>query len=68
MRSFRSILALAASSASGQVFQDDFNAENSGGGALNYFGFAKWTVTGGSVGSLSDGYAANESTDLDAAC
>ncbi len=25
-------------------------------------------VTGGSVGSLADGYAANESTDLDAAC
>ncbi len=26
------------------------------------------TVTGGSIGSLSNGYAANESTDLDAAC
>jgi hypothetical protein len=25
-------------------------------------------VTGGSIGSLSDGYAANESQDLDAAC
>ena len=25
-------------------------------------------VTGGSVGSLSEGYAANESQDLDAAC
>jgi LCP family protein required for cell wall assembly len=26
------------------------------------------TVTGGSIGSLQDGYAANEATDLDAAC
>ena len=26
------------------------------------------TVTGGSIGSLSTGYAANESEDLDAAC
>ena len=25
-------------------------------------------VTGGSVGSLSEGYAANESQDLDSAC
>ena len=26
------------------------------------------TVTGGSIGSLHDGYAANESQDLDSAC
>jgi hypothetical protein len=26
------------------------------------------TVTGGSVGSLSDGYAANQSDDLESAC
>lgn len=31
------------------VFQDDFNAENGGVAALNYSGFANWTVSDGFV-------------------
>lgn len=48
--------ALACSSASAQVvFQDDFNAENAGSGVLNYFGFANWSITGGSVDLIGNG-------------
>ncbi|MBY0330724.1 MAG: VPLPA-CTERM sorting domain-containing protein [Acetobacteraceae bacterium] len=38
------------------VFQDSFNAENGGAGALNYTSFANWTVTGGSVDLIGNGF------------
>ncbi len=31
------------------LFQDDFNSENGGSGALNYNSFANWDVTDGTV-------------------
>jgi hypothetical protein len=40
----------------GVVFQDNFNSENGGAGALNYFGFANWTVTNGSVDLIGNGF------------
>lgn len=51
------VLALIASSASAQVvFQDDFNAENSGNGALNYSSFVKWSVSDGTVDLIGNGF------------
>src|SRR3954454_21480390 len=52
---------------------DDTVVDSSGAGGSAKGGKAKGpktpaVVTGGSVGSLHDGYAANESQDLDAAC
>jgi hypothetical protein len=38
------------------VFEDDFDAENSGEGALNYTAFANWTVTEGSVDIIGNGF------------
>lgn len=37
------------------IFSDDFNSENSGVASLNYAGFAKWTVTDGSVDLIGAG-------------
>ena len=31
------------------IFSDNFNAENGGGGVLNYNSFANWSVSGGTV-------------------
>lgn len=46
-----------------QVFQDSFDAENGGVGALNYASFAKWTVSDGFVdligNSFFDSYPGN---------
>ncbi len=36
------------------LLQDDFTAENGGAGVLNYFGFANWDVTDGSVDLLGN--------------
>jgi hypothetical protein len=38
------------------IFQDDFNPENSGNGALNYNNFTNWTVSGGTVDLIGNGY------------
>lgn len=38
------------------VFSDDFNAANGGVGVLNYNGFAQWTVSGGTVDLIGNGY------------
>jgi hypothetical protein len=38
------------------IFQDNFNSENGGGGALNYTGFANWTVSNGTVDLIGNGY------------
>ena len=38
------------------LFSDNFNSENSGVGALNYTGFTNWSVTGGTVDLIGNGY------------
>jgi hypothetical protein len=38
------------------VFSDNFDAENGGVGALNYTGFAQWTVSDGTVDLIGNGY------------
>ena len=43
------LLACAGSSSAALIFSDNFDAENGGDGALNYTGFANWTVTEGAV-------------------
>ena len=45
----------AATSADAAIFSDNFNAENGGDGALNYTGFANWTVSDGTVDLLGAG-------------
>jgi hypothetical protein len=42
-------LAVAATAHAGLLFSDNFNAENGGASTTNYSGFAKWTVSNGSV-------------------
>jgi hypothetical protein len=37
-------------------FFDNFNNENGGVGTLNYTGFANWTVSGGTVDLIGNGY------------
>ena len=54
-------LAIAAFALASQVqagtvvFTDNFNMENGGVGALNYFGFANWTVSDGTVDLIGAG-------------
>lgn len=38
------------------VFSDNFNGENGGVGALNYNGFANWSVGGGTVDLIGNGF------------
>jgi hypothetical protein len=38
------------------VFEDDFDSENGGVGALNYTGFANWSVTSGTVDLIGNGF------------
>jgi PEP-CTERM motif len=38
------------------IFLDNFNSENGGIGALNYAGFANWTVNNGTVDLIGNGY------------
>jgi hypothetical protein len=38
------------------VFSDNFNAENGGTGVLNYNGFANWSVSGGTVDLIGNGF------------
>jgi PEP-CTERM motif len=49
------ILGAVSSANAVVVFSDNFNAENGGVGALNYFGFANWTVTHGTVDLIGNG-------------
>jgi polyisoprenyl-teichoic acid--peptidoglycan teichoic acid transferase len=51
-----------------KVAQAIDNAEGTGDAPAKAKKRANATVTGGSIGSLHDGYAANESSDLDTAC
>lgn len=50
------VLSSASVYADTIVFQDNFNSENSGVGALNYTGFDKWAVSDGSVDLIGNGY------------
>jgi hypothetical protein len=57
-------VAFVSSAYADIVFQDNFNAENSGTWILNYSAFTKWDVTDGGVdlvglGSPYDGYPGN---------
>jgi hypothetical protein len=45
-----------ASSEATVVLFDDFNGENGGTGVLNYTGFTNWTVSGGTVDLIGNGY------------
>ena len=38
------------------IFSDNFNSENGGVGALNYNGFANWSVSGGTVDLIGNGF------------
>lgn len=38
------------------LFEDNFNSENGGIGALNYTGFANWQVSDGTVDLIGNGY------------
>lgn len=49
-------LAMASPSFAGVIVFDDFNSENGGVGQLNYSGFANWTVTGGTVDLIGNGF------------
>jgi len=60
MKTSRFLLPLAALAAAAQVqavavFSDNFDAENGGAEALNYTGFANWTVSNGSVDLIGNG-------------
>jgi hypothetical protein len=48
--------ALAAHASAKTLFSDNFNSENGGVGQLNYYGFANWTVTNGSVDLIGNGF------------
>lgn len=48
--------AVAAGAQADIVFQDNFDAENSGAGTLNYDGFMHWTVGDGTVDLIGNGY------------
>lgn len=54
---FVAALACAAHNANADVlFEDDFNTENGGTGAVNYAGFAQWTVSDGAVDLIGNGF------------
>jgi len=50
------VIGLSAGAQAAVIFMDDFNAENGGTGALNYAGFANWTVSGGTVDLIGNGF------------
>jgi hypothetical protein len=47
-------LSCATSASAGVVFSDNFSGENGGASQLNYTGFAKWTVSNGTVDLIRD--------------
>jgi len=49
-------LSMAGTAHAAVLLSDDFNAENGGAGALNYFGFTNWTVSNGSVDLCGNGF------------
>lgn len=49
-------LFMAGGAQANIILSDDFNAENSGTGVVNYTGFANWTVSDGAVDLIGNGY------------
>ena len=49
-------LCLACNVQAAVIFQDNFDAENGGMGALNYDGFTNWDVNDGTVDLIGNGY------------
>ena len=61
MRRMLGLLVVLVGLAAGRVdaaviFSDNFDGENGGVGALNYAGFANFTVSNGSVDLIGNGY------------
>ena len=48
--------AVGGTASAAPLFSDNFNTENGGTGVLNYTGFANWTVPGGSVDLIGNGF------------
>ena len=44
-----SLICLTGVSQAGVIFEDNFDSENGGVGALNYNGFDNWSVASGTV-------------------
>ncbi len=66
MKSIRFLLAililsglsvLPISAVAAPIFSDNFDSENGGAAALNYTGFANWSVSGGTVDLIGEGSA-----------
>lgn len=53
------VLFALTAPASASIMPDDFNSENGGVGTLNYYGFANYTVTSGSVDLIGAGFYDN---------
>jgi hypothetical protein len=50
------LFAIVASTNANVVLLDDFNSENGGAGAVTYNSFVNWTVTGGTVDLIGNGF------------
>jgi hypothetical protein len=50
------VLIPASPASAVPIFLDNFNTENGGVGALNYTGFANWTVSNGTVDLIGNGF------------
>lgn len=50
------LVALAAPASATPLFYDNFNTEHGGSGVLNYSGFANFTISGGTVDLIGNGY------------
>ena len=50
------VLGLGTSAQAITIFEDNFNSENGGAGALNYSGFSNWTISSGTVDLIGNGF------------
>ena len=50
------VVAFTAQVQAATIFLDNFNSENGGVGALNYTGFANWSVSAGTVDLIGNGF------------
>jgi len=50
------VLGFCGSANAVPVFSDNFDAQNGGTGVLNFAGFTNWTVSGGTVDLIGNGY------------
>jgi hypothetical protein len=53
---FAIMLSIGSVSQASTMFQDNFNSENGGAGALNYYNLTNWNVTRGAVDLIGNGY------------